>query len=193
MNYKIIISSLVVVLTFVGYVPYILDIIKKKTKPHVFTWLIFTLAGGTAYALQVFGGAGVGSWGLLMAVIACFIIFLLSLGVGNKDITRLDFIFLFLSLFALFLWIVVKQPIWSAILATSVEILGFAPTIRKSWNKPHSETLWSYEIAFFRHGISILALEKFNILTVLYPVAWIVLNLIFCIFLIIRRKKILLR
>jgi uncharacterized protein with PQ loop repeat len=59
--YKIIISVIVVILTFVGYVPYVIDILKKKTTPHAFTWFIFSLAGGIGCALQVFGGAGVGS------------------------------------------------------------------------------------------------------------------------------------
>ncbi len=191
MNYKIVISFITIILTLVGYVPYIRDIVNKKTKPHAFTWFIFTIAGSIAYGLQVFGGAGVGSWGLLSAVIACFIIFFFSLKIGDKDITYSDFIFLFLSLLSLFLWIVVKQPVWSAILATAVEVLGFAPTVRKTWNKPHSETLWTYEVGFFRHGISILALQKFNILTLLYPIVWTATNLIFSTFLIIRRKRVL--
>ncbi len=188
--YKIIISSVAVILTFVGYVPYIRDIIKKKTKPHAFSWFVFALAGGVGYALQVLGGAGVGSWSLLVAVIACFIIFLFSLGVGEKDITFSDVIFLILALFSLFLWLVVKQPVWSAILATAVEVLGFAPTIRKSWNKPYSETLAAYEVGFIRHGISIFALQQFNILTVLYPAVWTLTNIIFTIVLTIRRKVI---
>ncbi|MDB5259741.1 MAG: conserved hypothetical rane protein [Candidatus Taylorbacteria bacterium] len=188
MDYKIFISIIAVILTFVGYVPYIRDVIKKKTKPHAFTWFVFTLSGGVGYALQVFGGAGVGSWALLAAVIICFVIFILSLRIGDKDVAPSDFIFLFLALVSLFLWLVVKQPVWSAILAAATELLGFMPTIRKSWNNPHSETLWTYEVAFFRHGLSIFALQRFNILTLLYPIAWTAANLIFCIILVVRRK-----
>ncbi len=186
---KVIISITAVILTIVGYIPYIKDIIEKKTKPHAFTWFVFTLAGAIAYALQVFGGAGVGAWSLLIAVIICFIIFLLSLRIGIKDITLSDTLFLILSLVALYLWLVVKQPVWSAILATSVEILGFIPTIRKSWNKPHSETLFTYEVCAVRYGISIFSLQQLNILTVLYPIAWMVVNLTFTIILIVRRNQ----
>ncbi len=190
MDYKIIISSVAVILTFVGYIPYIRDVLQKKTKPHAFTWFVWTLAGSIAYGLQVVGGAGVGSWALLAACIVCFLIFILSLRIGNKDITLSDFIFLILSLVSLVLWLVAKQPVWSVILATFVEILGFAPTVRKSWNKPWSETLFTYEVCVVRHGISILALQQFNILTLLYPVAWTIANLFFSIFLIIRRRQV---
>ena len=190
MNYKIVISILAIILAFLGYIPYVYNIIKKKTKPHCFTWFISTISGFTLYALQVTGGAGVGSWSLLAASIICLIIFLLSLGIGNKDITRSDIIFLVLALFALFLWFVVKQPVLSLVLLNAVEVLGFVPTIRKSWNSPYSETLFLYEVCILRHGLSIFALQKFNVLTVLTPVIWTVVNIIITSILIIRRWKI---
>ena len=187
-SYKILLSILAVILTIVGYVPYIRDILKKKTKPHSFTWFIFSLAGFIAYSLQVYGGAGVGAWMLFVASSLCFIIFLLSLSVGDKDISASDVVFLLLSLLALFLWLVVKQPVWSVILATLVEILGFVPTVRKSWNKPYSETIFTYQMSSFRFVISIFALQRFNILTLLYPVAWFATNGIFALILLSRRK-----
>lgn len=45
-----------VVLTFVGYAPYIRDTIKGKTKPHVYTWFVWGLVTAIAYALQLRGG-----------------------------------------------------------------------------------------------------------------------------------------
>ena len=70
------------------------------------------------------------------------------------------------------------------------EIFGYIPTIRKSWNKPYSETLVFYEITSFRHGFSILALEKLNLLTALYPATWALVNVTIAIILILRRRKI---
>jgi len=52
---KIIIGVIAIVLTFIGYIPYIRDIFKKKTTPHIFTWFIWTLAVGITYGLQVAG------------------------------------------------------------------------------------------------------------------------------------------
>jgi len=99
-------------------------------------------------------------------------------------------IFLFLALASIFLWLVINQPIWSAILVVLTDILGFGPTLRKSWNKPHSETLFTWWVAAFRHSFGTFALEKFNFLTLLYPIAWSATNLIFCIILLIRRKMV---
>ena len=190
MDYKIIISIISVILVFVGYVPYIIDILKRKTTPHTFTFLIWGLASSITWALQVHGGAGVGAWITFAVSAVCIFIFFLCLEYGEKSITRSDILFFALALFSLFLWLVVKQPLLSVILVVLTDVLGFAPTIRKSWNKPHSETLFTWWVAAFRHALGIIALEKFNIFTLLYPVAWVAANLIFCFILLIRRTQI---
>ncbi len=190
MNYKVIIGIISVILVFVGYVPYILDIIKRKTTPHTFTFLVWGIASSITWALQVYGGAGVGAWITFAVSAICIFIFFLCFKYGEKTITVADIVFLALALLSLFLWLVVKQPVLSVILVVLTDILGFGPTLRKSWNKPHSETLFTWWVAAFRHGLGILALEKLNLLTLLYPLAWTGANLIFCIILIIRRKQI---
>ena len=190
MEFKIIISVISVVLVFVGYGSYIRDIFRGRVIPHVFTFLVWSLASSIAWGLQVYGGAGVGAWITFAVTAVCIFIFLLSLKFGEKSITRLDVVFLALALVSLFLWFVINQPVWSAIFAVLADVLGFGPTLRKSWNKPYSETLFPWWVAGFRHGLGILALQKFNILTLLYPVVWALTNVVFCLILIIRRKQI---
>ncbi|HBU66816.1 hypothetical protein A2467_02600 [Candidatus Nomurabacteria bacterium RIFOXYC2_FULL_36_8] len=176
---------------FVGYIPYIKDTINNKTIPHTFTWLIWVFTVGITFALQVKGGAGIGSLVTLVLFIVCFYIFILGLYKKNKDITWLDIIFLIFSLIALLLWLVAKQPVLSIVIIVIVDVLAFVPTIRKSWNNPHSETLSLFEIVTIRHALSIFALQQYNILTYLSPVASTLANLIFVIILIVRRKKLL--
>jgi len=187
---KVIISVVAVVLTFVGYIPYIRDTIKGKTTPHVYTWFIWGFVTAIAFALQVAGGAGVGAWVTLAVVIVSIGIFLFGLRNGKKDITRSDTAFLILSLVALALWLFAKQPVLSVILVSSIDMLGFVPTIRKSWNKPFSETLFTYELSAFRHGLSLFALQQYSIITWLYPATWTIANLLFSIILIVRRRQV---
>ena len=190
MDYKVITSIVSVILVFVGYGPYIWDILKRKTTPHTFTFLVWGIATSITWALQVAGGAGVGAYITFAVSAVCIFIFFLCLKYGEKSITTSDIVFLILALLSLFLWLVVNQPILSVVLVVLTDLLGFGPTIRKSWNKPHSETLFTWWVAAFRHGLGIIALEKFNLLTLLYPAAWTAANLIFCIILIIRRKQV---
>jgi len=187
---KTIIGIIAVVLSIIGYIPYLRDTLKKKTTPHVYTWFIWGFVTAIAYALQVSAGAGVGSWVTLAVVIISFVIFILGMRNGKKDITTIDTVFFVLSFAALFLWLIAKQPILSVILVSTIDMLGFVPTIRKSWNKPYSETLFSYELNSFRHGLSLLALQQYSVVTWLYPVTWTLANVLFSLMLIIRRKQV---
>lgn len=185
---KILISIIAVILTIAGYIPYIRDTLKGRTTPHVYTWFIWGFVTAIAYGLQVEGGAGVGSLVTLAVSLICFFIFLLGMRIGKKDITRSDTIFFILSFVALSLWLIAKQPVLSVILASSIDLLGFVPTIRKSWNKPYSETLFTYELNTFRHWLSLLALQHYSIVTWLYPASWAIANGLFSLLLIIRRR-----
>lgn len=189
-DYKIIIGVVGVILTFAGYIPYITDMVKKKTSPHAFTWLVWTLAVGISAALQIKGGAGAGAWTTVTVAVLCLFIFLYTLKNGVKNVAPSDILFLVLALVSLGLWVVAEKPVLSAILIVSTDILGFIPTIRKSWNNPYSETLFMYQITTVRHALSIVALRQLNTLTLLYPVAWTVANLLFSVMLMVRRKVI---
>lgn len=189
MDIKVAINVFIFALTIVGYTPYIIDIFKGKTKPHALTWFTVSTTAFIAYALQVEGGAGVGAWSMLFVSVLCVLIFLLSLKYGTRDIKKVDIFFLFVSLAALYLWLKIEQPVLSILLITTAEVLAYFPTIRKSWNDPHSETLVFYEISTIRHSLVLLAVEKLNLLTALYPAAWALTNLTISLILINRRKR----
>jgi hypothetical protein len=180
---------MVITLTFIGYAPYIYDILKGKTQPHAFTWLSVSLTASVSCALQIVGGAGVGAWPMVVVTGICILVFVLSLWRGVKTITVSDVVFLILALLGLCLWLFIKQPLLAIIVITCSSVLAYFPTIRKSWNQPYSETLVSYQITGARHGLSIFALEKLNLLTVLYPAAWMIINIVIISILITRRSK----
>lgn len=185
-----ILGVLTIVLTFVGYAPYIRDVLKGKTRPHAFSWLIWCITTLIIYALQVQAGAGSGAWATLSVGILIFFVFALSLKNGKADIRKIDVVFLLLAFVALGLWLIIHQPVLSIILLTTIDLLGFAPTLRKAWGDPHSETLSMYAITTVRHGLSIFALRELNIITSLFPVSWVIVNGLFVIILIARRRKI---
>lgn len=177
-------------LTFVGYVPYIRDILKGKTRPHIYSWFLWGFVTVIAFALQMSDKAGAGALVTLAAALMCLVVFLLGLFAhGLKDIARIDTVFLALAFFALLLWLFAKQPIISSILTTTIDMLGFLPTIRKSWKNPYSETISFYFLNTLRFSLSLLALQRFTLLTASYPVAWLLGNGLFAVMLLMRRKQ----
>ncbi len=186
---KTIIGAIAVILTFVGYVPYFRDILKNKTKPHAFSWFIWGVIAAIIYALQVSAGAGPGSWVTLGLVVITFSIFFLSLKSGVNYIKRVDIITLVLALSTLPIWLIVKQPLISVIILSAIDILGFIPTVRKSWQNPYSETLSFYVITTLRHALSLFAISEYNLITSLFPATWVIMNALFSFMLMIRRGK----
>ena len=186
---KPLIGIIAVILTFTGYIPYIRDVLKGKTTPHTYSWFLWGFVTAIAFALQLSDKGGPGVFVTLAAAIMCAMVF--TLGIvrnGPKDITLIDTVFIALAFIALALWLFAKQPVISAILITLTDLLGFAPTIRKTWNKPYSETLSFYILNTARFVLAIFALERYTIITALYPMAWLIANGLFAIMLIIRRR-----
>jgi uncharacterized protein with PQ loop repeat len=188
---KELVGTIAFLLTFVGYAPYVRDTLRGKTTPHVYTWFIWGLITAIAYALQVSGGAGIGSLVTLAAAIVCSSIAILGLRVTRQDknIDSIDTACFLLALIALVIWVFAKQPITAVILVSSADLIGFIPTIRKSWKKPQQETLFSYQMNTFRFVLALFALQKYSLITVLYPSTWLVANGLFSIFLISRRRQ----
>ncbi len=90
MDIKLIIAFIALSLDIVAYVPYFRDIFARKTKPHLFTWLIWMITQGTATVALIVGGGKFGSISLIVGTILVFFVFLLSFKYGTRDVSRSD-------------------------------------------------------------------------------------------------------
>lgn len=185
---KEIIGSITVILAFVALVPYVIDILKNKTRPHMFTWIVWAMVTILAFLGQWQKGGGPGSWTTGVTGILTIVITLLALIKGSKDITKSDIVIFIGALIALIPWTLTKDPTLSIIILTIIDALAFIPTIRKTAKNPESETFVSYILHFIRHSLSIFALANYNLATYLYPATLSVMNLI-VIFVIMKSKK----
>ncbi len=187
---KELISAIAVVMTFAAYIPYYRDILKGKTHPHIYSWSLWGLLTVLIVALQIKGGAGPSTFITAAAGLLCIGVIILGLKHGKRDITTSDTIVALLALVAITFWLVVDQPLIAIILAVTADLLAFIPTVRKSWNKPHSETLSMYVTNTIRFMMAVIALENFTLLAALWPVAWAVGNGLFSVMLVIRRRQV---
>lgn len=169
-------------------IPYIIDIFRGKTKPHLYTYFIWSVVTALAFAGQYVAGGGPGSWTTGIMAIITIGVLLLCFKYGTEDITLFDGVFLVAALVAIIPWWITKDPMLSVILATIIDVLAFFPTIRKTYNEPSSETLISYISNLIRHPLSIAALSVYSITTVIYPAALFVMNLILVLVIMTGRK-----
>lgn len=189
MDTKLILALIAIAMTLVGYFFYFRDIFAGKTKPHAYSWLVWALLTAIAFAGQLHDNGGAGAWVTGVTAAISFIIFFLAIKRGEKNVTRSDKINLAAALLAIVPWLLIGDPLFSVILITIIDFLGFLPTIRKSWHKPHEETLIHYVLAGLKFVLAILALDNYTLTTWLYPASLVAANLFFVIMLVTRRKK----
>lgn len=186
---KQLISIAAVILTFAAYVPYYRDILKGKTHPHVYSWSLWCLLTILIVALQIKGGAGMATLVTAAAGLMCVGVIALGIKMGKKDITKSDTATAILALIAMAFWLIADQPVISLVLVVIADLLAFYPTVRKSWNKPHTETLSLYATNTVRFALALIAIESYTFLAVLWPAVWVVANGLFVVILIVRRRK----
>ncbi|WP_084398773.1 hypothetical protein [Henriciella aquimarina] len=165
-------SAIAMALTFVAFYPYIRAILNGRTRPHVFSWFIWG-AGTTVVAIaQLADGAGVGAWPIAVSgLITCGVAALALAKTADTSIVRMDWVFLALALSALPLWALTSDPLAAVIILTTVDLLGFGPSMRKAWLRPHEENALFFTLGAVRNGFVVLALERYSWTTALFPAA----------------------
>ena len=189
--YKELFSAIAIVLTFAAFVPYIQSIRQGRTKPHVFSWIIWGLTTIVAFFAQLADQGGAGAWPTgVSGAVASYIALLAYLKKADISITHSDWIFFIVSLSALPIWYFTTDPLWAVIILTSVDIIAFIPTFRKSWYSPYDEQLPLYVIVIIRNIISLFALEHLSMTTLLFPSAMTVACIVFIVMVLYRRTLI---
>lgn len=189
MTYKELLGLVATLIAFVSYIPYFRDIFQGRTKPHAFSWLIWGVLTGIGFFGQLAGNAGPGAWVTGFTAIICAVIAVYANFKGKRNIAPVDWLFLAGAGLSLYFWYLTKDPFISVVLITIIDALGFLPTFRKSFNKPHEETASTYALSGFKFVLSLFALNNFSVITALYPASLVLMNWIFVVMVFIRRRQ----
>ncbi len=176
LDFKVLMGLAAVAMGFAGYVPYFTGILKGTTKPHVFSWFIWGLLTAIAFVIQISEHAGPGAWITGVTACVCFAITALALQRGERSITRSDWATFIAALASIPLWLITKDPVYSVLLITVIDALGFYPTFRKTWHKPWEEALIAHFMSGLKWVFAIAALEQMNFNTAFYPLSLVFMN-----------------
>lgn len=169
---KPLLGMLATLLTVLAYLPYIRSIFQGKTRPHVFTWIIWGLATGIAFLVTLAEHGGAGAWPIgFSAAVSLLVAVVAYVKRADIRITRMDWMFFIAALAAMPVWWVANDPLWAVMLITLIELLGFGPTMRKAWFQPYSESMSFLAILIVRNMLIIAALGQYSLATVLFPAA----------------------
>lgn len=179
-----------IIIGIISYSFYLTDVVRGKTKPDGFSWLIWGVLASITYFAQREKGAGPGAWATALTAMVCIIIAILAFARGANKSKLLDWISLFLALSGVVAWRYTHNPLWAVIIVILVGALGFVPTFYKAFNKPLEETAITYALNAMKFAISLFALNTVNLVTVLYPVAMVFMNTSLPLMIYFRRKRI---
>lgn len=188
-DYKIVLAVLATVISLIGYVPYFRNMLSGKTKPHAFSWLVWAVITSIGFAAQVVEKAGPGAWVTGFTALICFVVFGFALFKGKKDFSLFDWLCLLGAFVAIALWRITQDALVAVILVSLIDALGFLPTFRKGYHKPHEDTITTFGLNALKFFISLFALETYTITTWLYPVSLVITNGLFVLMVYVRRMR----
>lgn len=189
LNLKILLGFLSAIITFIAYFSYTKDAIQGKIRPHLITWIIWSIVTVVVFIIQIFNNAGAGSWGIGITALLSIIISIVAVNNPRKPINKLDKVCLSLTLFSILLLKFTSNHLYSIFLLSLVNSIGFIPTIKKSLLMPHEESLLTFFLFAIRNIFSLFALDEFSWINILYALSSTVGNIIVTLVLIYKRSK----
>lgn len=169
---KALFSAAAIALTFAAFFPYIRSIRAGRTRPHVFSWLIWGVTTLLVFLATWAGGGGVGAWPTGVSALITFLIAWLAHAHGaDREITTSDWLFLAGASSALPFWFLTADPLWAVVILTLVDLLGFGPTLRRAYANPEQERVGFYSLFVLRNLLVLLSLERLTLTTALFPAA----------------------
>jgi len=177
-------------ITAAAYTLYIWQTARDKDiQPHPVSWFLFGLATTVAFLAQWVRGGGPGSWVTAITALVCFVISGLSFFKYEWTFSWSDGVSASFTSIAVIFFLSAKNPMYAAVFATSADIAGYYPTIKKGWHKPLNDSVTSFALNSAKFIPALFALESYSLATWLYPAVLVMMNFAVAAGLLVRRKQ----
>ncbi|MFA5773378.1 MAG: hypothetical protein WC908_01755 [Candidatus Paceibacterota bacterium] len=175
----------------IGSFFYIRDTIRGKTKPNRVSWIFWMIAPFVGVYIGYKSGVSLPLLASTFAAGFCPFLVLIA-SIFNKNsywkTTKFDILCGILSLIAIIIWVTTKNGAISITFAVLADLFASIPTIIKSWKHSETENIGPYSFGTINQIITILAISKFSFLNLIFPIYFILDNII--IILGVKRKSI---
>lgn len=179
MNLTILLILLSVIFTVVGVIPYLIEVVKGKTKPRVVSWLTWSVLTAISCAAAYVEGQYPTAILLFVASLETLTVVILGWQLGDKKIVRLDIVCLLGALVGIILWQVFNTPAIAVIATIAIDLVGGIPTLVHSYKRPHEETWIIFFLAFLGAGCTLLVISDWRITAFAYPLYLVIINVLF--------------
>lgn len=163
-------------LMLVGVLPYLIDVMRGKTKPRIVSWLVWCTLTAIAGFASFFDGHYPTTILLAIATVTTLSVAILGYKHGDKRFDRLDIMCFIGAFTGLLLWWVFNSPELAVIATITIDLIGAIPTLVHSWKKPHEETWMAFLLAFMSSLCTIVVVEDWVITAIAYPLYLVAFN-----------------
>jgi len=177
------------ILAMLAIIPYVIDIIRRKTKPNIVSWLTWTLllAIGTAGA---FAAHEIRTALLTTGdLIGTGLTLLLGLKYGIAKFSWFDGFCQAGAVLGLILWLIFNSPVVGILAVIFIDCIGLLPTLKHSWNEPMEETWQTFAVLIVASTLTLLSISDFNTASLAYPIYLLLANALVTVVVIYRRLK----
>lgn len=177
------------VVAAVGVAPYLIDIVKRKTKPNVVSWTTWTLLTAIATAATFAADEPKTALLTLGSTVCSGLVVILGLKYGFAKFSAFDAFCWVGAVTGLGLWLIFDSPTLAIITTVSIDFLGVLPTIRHAWNEPGEETWQTFLAGVVAAMLTLVSLTQFSVDSLLYPLYLMLANAAVVGVVIVRRKQ----
>jgi hypothetical protein len=169
-------GTLAALTTVANTVPYVRDTVRRSTRPHRGTWLIWTILAVVACLSQRADGA---SWSLAMCATQAVmngVVLALAIRFGTGAPNRAELLLLALAGSGVVGWALAGDPMVATACVIAADLAAFALMVPKSWRDPRSETLSTYALASLGGVLAAAAVAAPEPALLLYPAYFCLVN-----------------
>lgn len=174
----------------IGYLPYIYATIKKKNKPHPFSWILWSVLNLVSLITYMGLGAHETMPLAIMNFIGPLVIAIMSIKYWVGSFSKFDYVCLFLSAFSVLIYLVFHSASTALTFNLVADFLVYLPTMRKAYREPETEDLLTWILFFIANILSVFAISKWSYGIGVFPVYLAVTTLIVCATILLGRARV---
>ena len=163
------------IISLAAYVPYILSILRKETKPNRASWIIWAIVSTIIALSYREAGASYAFLAPVGYVIGSTIVFILSIRHGVGGWTPFDRKCLIGAAISLVVWRIFDSPMSALLINLFINLLGTLPTARKAWYQPETEDKVFWILVSLGSIVNLFAVENWTFSMAVYPVSMVFL------------------
>jgi hypothetical protein len=156
--------------------PYVRDTVRRSTRPHRGTWLIWTML---AVVVSLSQHADGGSWSVAMAVAQAVmngLVFALAIRLGTGGVNALDVTLIAIAGAGVSGWLLAGDPLVATACVVAADLIAAGMMVPKTWRDPGSETLSTFAWASLAGALSAAAVGALKLSLLLYPAYYCLAN-----------------